>query len=356
MPHLNGEAQEPTQQFENRKADHIRLSLDERNQTAAVSGFDQVELVHEALPELDFDEVSLNTKSLDLDLPTPFLVSSMTAGHVGSLDLNRRLALACAERGWLMGVGSQRRELYDPDASNEWRDLRKENPKVRLLGNLGLSQLIQSKTEDVQRLVDALEATAMIIHTNPLQECLQVEGTPYFKGGLKALEKTAKALEVPLVLKETGCGFSQSTLERLKETGLAAVDVSGAGGTHWGRIEGSRNSQDQIRHQSSRSFADWGISTLESLKNARRVQLPFEVWASGGVRTGVQAAIVMALGARCVGFATPILRAALEGEAELRRQMQTIEYELKTALFCTGSRNPEDLQKKDVLRWKNHRS
>lgn len=344
--------QEPLQQFEKRKSDHIRFSLEEKNEALGASGLDEVFLQHEALPEIDFSDVNISTQSLGLSLNTPFLVSSMTAGHVGSLDLNRRLAKACAQRGWMMGVGSQRRELYDLKASAEWQAVRKDNPQVKLLGNLGLSQLIQTPIEDVERLVEALEASAMIIHTNPLQECMQPEGTPQFKGGLQALKQLTKKLSVPVILKETGCGFSTSTLEKLMESGVSAVDVSGLGGTHWGRIEGSRNINEPVRKRAAESFQNWGISTLESLKSAIDLKPDYEVWASGGVRNGLHSAILLAMGARLIGLAKPILSAALKGEDELDLEMQTIEYELKTSLFCTGSATIEDLQRKAVIQYR----
>src|SRR6185437_13602075 len=153
------------------------------------SGLEAVQLIHDALPDLDFSDLDLKTKSLDEKWSTPFLVSSMTAGHVDSVNLNTRLARACEERGWRMGVGSQRRELNDREASREWKEIRQAAPQVALLGNLGIAQLIVTKIAAVEGLVEALEAKGMIIHLNALQECLQPEGTPNFRGGWKAIEK-----------------------------------------------------------------------------------------------------------------------------------------------------------------------
>lgn len=344
-------SKESNVQFESRKRDHIRLALDESNQAVGESGLERIALVHEALPDLDFSEVSLQSKSLKKNLKTPFLVSSMTAGHENSTVLNALLARACEARGWRMGVGSQRRELGDKQAALEWKAIRRESPKVELLGNLGLAQLIQSKISDVERLVENLEASAMIIHLNALQECLQPEGTPEFKGGLKAIEKLARKLSVPVVVKETGCGFSARTLKRLKGTGVAAVDVSGLGGTHWGRIEGGRNGEGDVKFEAARTLANWGISTVDSLMDALVLKPDCEVWASGGVRSGLDAAKLLALGSKCVGFAMPVLNAALKGEEALLAKMETFEYELKTALFCTGSKNIVDLQHGKVWKW-----
>ena len=351
MASIQGSSGEPPQQFENRKQDHIRLSLDDTNEALGASGLDRIQLRHEALPELDFAEISINTHSLGLELASPFLVSSMTAGHPDGEDLNLRLAKACETRGWLMGVGSQRRELNDPSAAQEWKSLRAKAPKAIMLGNLGLSQLIRTPLEQVQALVDSLEATAMIIHTNPLQECLQPEGTPQFKGGFKALRDLCNGLSVPVILKETGCGFSGPTLERLKEVGVAAVDVSGFGGTHWGRIEGGRSQSGSVKSQAARSFWNWGVSTVESLELGLSMAPGYEVWASGGLRSGLDGAKVLAMGARIVGFAKPILKAALKGEVQLHQEMERMEFELKTALFCTGCGNISELQSKGIWSW-----
>lgn len=338
-------------QFESRKADHIRLSLDRKNQAEGLSGLQQVRLTHEALPDLNFDQVSLGVKSLGRKIATPFMVSSMTAGHSDSVNLNLRLAKACAERNWRMGVGSQRRELSDSNAAEEWKVIRKAAPKVSLLGNLGIAQLIQSSVMDVQRLVDALEAEAMIVHLNALQECLQPEGTPRFRGGLKAIEKICHRLKVPVVVKETGCGFSKATLKRLRGVGVAAVDVSGLGGTHWGRIEGGRSAERDMRARAAETLGNWGIPTVESLLNAQSAKVDYEIWASGGVRSGLDAAKLLAMGADVVGVAMPILDSALKGEEELRNTMATFEFELKTALFCTGSATIADLQDKKAWSW-----
>ena len=343
---------EPREQFEKRKQDHIQLSLSPKNQAVGEAGFDRVVLVHEALPDLNFADINIQSRSLDFNTKTPFLISSMTAGHTASVDLNALLAGAAESFGWRMGVGSQRKELNDIEAAKEWRAIRKRAPKVHLFGNLGLAQLIRTKVSGMERLVDSLEANGMIIHLNSLQECVQPEGTPAFRGGVKALAELAQKLSVPVIVKETGCGFSRATLKKLRGIGLGAVDVSGFGGTHWGRIEGDRNKADSVRKEVAATFANWGISTVESLSEAVTLKKDYEVWASGGVRTGLDAAKLLAMGASTVGFAMPILEAALQGEKQLHRKMATVEYELKTAMFCTGSVNLEDLRLNKVWKWR----
>lgn len=337
---------EHPQKFESRKSDHIRLALLDAMQ-APGSGLDSIKLVHEAFPDLDFEELELEQELFNTGIQiSPLFVSSMTAGHAGSVDLNLALARVCENRNWAMGVGSQRRQLTDKTADAEWAKIRKACPKVRFFGNIGIAQLIQTKTDDIRRIAETLEATAMFVHANPLQECLQPEGTPHFKGGIKEIERLAKELPIPVIVKETGCGFSAATLKRLNGIGLAAVDVSGLGGTHWGRIEGGRSEEGSRLQSVAETFRDWGIGTVESLESAMAVQTDYEVWASGGVRSGLDAAKLIAMGAKMVGLAKPLIEAAIDGETALDERMARLELELKIALFCTGSKTTGDLREK----------
>lgn len=335
--------------FERRKQDHIRLALDPSNEAIGLSQLDALRLRHEALPDLDFEKLSLECTRFGETVANPFLISSMTAGHHDAVDINLNLALAAQEQGWAMGVGSQRRQLFDKDARQEWARIREQAPDATLFGNIGIAQLIQSPVSDIQALVDSLHARAMIVHTNPLQECIQPEGTPQFQGGFDALASLCDELSVPVILKETGCGFSANTLKRLDTINIAAVDVSGFGGTHWGRIEGGRAPSDSVHKQAAHSFKNWGESTLNSLLSAYDVIPHYEIWASGGIRSGLDAAKCIALGANTVGFAKPMLKAALDGGVDsIVRLMQQLEYELKVALFCTGSPTLKALQENDL--------
>jgi len=333
-------------QFEKRKQDHIDLALMPDNQADNLNTFDRVFLTHEALPDLDFDEVDIASQRFGHKINKPFMVGSMTAGHRDSVDINRHLIAACAQSGWAMGVGSQRRELTDNQASSEWERVRRDYPDVCLFSNIGIAQLIDTPLEKIKRLIDAIRASALIIHCNPLQECIQPEGTPRFKGCWQALDDLVQALPLPVVVKETGCGFSSATLTRLNNLGVAAVDVSGLGGTHWGRIEGYRAIDEPVRHKASSTFRDWGIDTVTSVKHASVLTPTFEIWGSGGVRHGLDAAKLFALGASTVSFAKPMLQAALHSSEHVHAQMASIEYELKVALFCTGSRVLSDLKEK----------
>ncbi len=339
-------------QFEKRKEEHLQIALDPAAQSRELNDFSRCDLTHEAIPDLNFSEVKLNCNILGrLQVDAPLFVSSMTAGHPGANSVNTTLARAAQARGWLMGVGSQRRELMDPAAAKEWAQLRAEAPRALLFGNLGLAQVIQTPVGEVQRLVDSLEAQGLFIHCNPLQEVLQGEGTPNFRGAYSALEKLSKALSVPVVVKEVGCGFSKPTLSRLIGTGIAAVDVAGAGGTHWGRVEGQRNPEGSLLRQAAQTFANWGLGTLVCIKNAKDLNLPYDIWASGGVRSGLDAAKALAMGAQMVGLATPLLKAALVGEQKVLELMELFEFELKAALFCTGAKDLQQFQQARSWRW-----
>lgn len=334
------------EQFEQRKQDHIKLALMSENQTAELSTFDSINLIHDALPDLNFDEISINGSRFGQVVEKPFIISSMTAGHKKAKHINHNLIEACALNGWAMGVGSQRRELTDPKAAFEWHDLRRNFPEVSLYSNLGIAQLITTSLSDIQRLTDALQADALIIHCNPLQECMQPEGTTTYKGCWHALADLVKKLPLPIIVKETGCGFSHPTMMRLNDIGIAAIDVGGLGGTHWGRIEGHRAIHDPIRQRAAITFGNWGIDTATSVQHAAALQPSFEIWGSGGVTNGLNAAKLFALGATTVGYARPMLEAALESSERVSLCMQTIEYELKVAMFCTGSRMLSDLPQK----------
>ncbi len=333
-------------QFEQRKRDHIELAMMPVNQSSELNPFDDLHLMHEALPDLNFNDLSIQSIRFNKPVEKPFLVSSMTAGHSNAININQHLIEACAQTGWAMGVGSQRRELTDNNAAFEWKPLRRDFPQVSVFSNLGIAQLIDTPIADIQRLIDALQAQALIVHCNPLQEAIQPEGTTQFKGCWEALAQLIKNLPVPVIVKETGCGFSKNTLSRLNDLGVAAVDVSGLGGTHWGRIEGHRAAHDPLKQKAAETFRNWGIDTVQSVKNAVAINPTFEIWGSGGVRHGLDAAKLFALGATTVGFAKPMLEAALESTEQVVAKMASVEYELKVAMFCTGSLILGDLKEK----------
>ena len=271
MPGDESSSFEEIPNFEKRKAEHIEYALSQESQSFVKTTFDDVALVHEALPEINFADIKLNDTDPKALFTSPFFVASMTAGHADGEAINDRLASACQESGWAMGVGSQRRELFDESEKKRWQLIRKKYPDVQLLSNIGLSQVIHTPVDKLKDLLDSIDAAALMVHTNPLQEALQVEGTPNFKGGMKALEKLCTDLDRPVILKETGCGFSKITLKQINDIGLFAVDLSGSGGTHWGRVEGMRAGADSPQQLAAKAFANWGISTVDSLLYASHV-------------------------------------------------------------------------------------
>lgn len=339
------------QQFAQRKRDHITHALDARNEASGGAGLDAVTLLHQALPECDFADVTLASQRFGQAEKTPFLISSMTAGHQAAININLHLALACQETGWAMGVGSQRRQLTDPEAVQEWHIIRAQAPQATLYGNIGLAQLRELSAAQCQALVDSIAAKALFVHLNPLQECLQPEGTPQFTAGLDAIKRCVDTLSVPVIVKETGCGIGPATFNMLNNTGIAAVDISGFGGTHWGRIEGARAQGYPQLARAAHTFKDWGIPTVKSLQYGLQAKPDYELWASGGVRNGLDAAKLLALGATTIGLAKPMLEAAMNSPEAVIDVMQTIELECKIALFCTGQRSIADLQTANVVEW-----
>jgi isopentenyl-diphosphate delta-isomerase len=340
-------------QFEKRKKDHIRIALDPKSQAInatgeSLSGLSRIKLIHEALPELNFSEIEINKKILGQNLNSPIFISSMTAGHEDGIKINQRMAKLAESKKWMMGVGSQRKELSSPEAAQEWKTVRASAPNAILCGNLGLAQVIQTEIGQIEKLIENLQAKALFVHLNPLQEVLQPEGTPNFKGGLQALEKLVKKLSVPVLIKEVGCGISSETLKKLNNIGVFAVDVAGLGGTHWGRVETARLPENDVRAKAAESFANWGIPTVESVRAAVELSPRFQIWASGGVRSGLDVAKLLAMGAQMVGVAMPIINAALQSEEALLNEMERFELELKISMFCTGVKDLEAFSRKKV--------
>ncbi len=281
----------------------------------------------------------------------------MTGGHKDSYEINKILMQACSNKNWAFATGSLRKELEQVSAESsddEWTVLNNEFGKsLDLIGNIGIAQVISHETEDFKKLVSRYGLKGLYVHLNPLQEVIQPEGTTDFSGGVEAIKRLQETLEIPVFLKETGTGFSKSTFEKVKGLNLPAVDVSGFGGTHWGRIEGLRSKEDSMFDKASRVFADWGVTTVESLQAGEKVLEGSltELWASGGLRSGLDAAICFALGARVCGFAGPMMQAALEGVEAVEELMDQIEYELRIALFCTGTCSINKLNKEKVLEY-----
>ncbi len=319
-----------------RKADHLRINLEEDVAAKGVrSGFEAYRFMHCALPEIDLADVSTATEVLGWQLASPLFISCMTGGTESARRINLVLAETAAELGIALGLGSARVLLERPDALPSFA-VRDIAPRIPLLANLGAVQLnLGVTTTDCARLVEVLGADALVLHLNALQEALQPEGDTCFSGLLARIESVAMALPVPVVVKEVGWGISADLVTTLLDTGVAAVDVAGAGGTSWSEVERHRLGGPAAR--TAAAFAGWGIPTAVALTQARAAAPNGVIFASGGVRGGLDVAIAAALGADLVGVAGPFLRAASSGTqacVDLAREWMDV---LRIAMFCTGA-------------------
>lgn len=332
-----------------RKADHIRICLDETVQCRQVTtGLEPFRFRHCALPELDWQDLDLGTDFLGHPLETPLLISSMTGGTEEAQRINQRLAATAQRYGLAMGVGSQRVAVENPDLMTTFR-VREVAPDILLLANLGAVQFNYGYGLDqCRRVVDHLEANALILHLNPLQEAVQTRGDTNFKGLLTQIEQICAALPVPVVVKEVGNGISAPLVRRLMEAGVAAVDVAGAGGTSWAKVESER-AVDPIQRRLGQTFADWGLPTADCLIAARQVAPTLPLIASGGLRNGLDVAKTLALGADLAGLAYPFLKAASDSEEAVATLAEVLIAEIKTVLFCTGQATLAGLRQEGVL-------
>jgi isopentenyl-diphosphate delta-isomerase len=334
----------------NRKADHIRICRDEDVRTEGVSaGFERWRLVHEALPEIDKREVDLSTTLFGKPLRAPILISCMTGGSELAKLVNRRLASVAARLGLALGLGSQRAMLKAPELADTYA-VRDIAPGVPLLGNLGAVQLNHGVgLDDCERLLDAVGADALALHLNPLQEAVQPEGDVDFRGLKAKIAELAARLSRPVILKEVGSGLSRGLARWVATTRIAAVDTAGAGGTSWAKVESYR-ARDDLPRLLGRSFAGWGIPTAESLRICR-AELPDRiVIASGGLRSGIDAAKAIALGADLAGIAQPFLEAATQSETALEERARLVIEQLRVAMFCAGARTLADLRRAPIER------
>ncbi len=322
---------------DHRKADHIRINLEENVQFPTVTnGFERYRLVHQALPELNLHEINTCVELLGKTLQVPLLISSMTGGTEAALALNRNLAIGTQARGIAMGLGSQRTGIEQTETAGTFR-VRDVAPEILLFANLGAVQLnYRYGVEQCRRAVEMIEADALILHLNPLQEAVQADGDWNWSGLLDKIEQVVRDLGVPVVAKEVGWGISETTARQLKGVGVAVIDVAGSGGTSWTEVEYHRATSDAFR-KLARAFADWGIPTAESLLMAQRGAPGLPLIASGGMRTGIETAKALAMGATAVGVASSFLKAAAAGPEEVIAAIDQLAVELRVAMFCSGA-------------------
>ncbi len=334
--------------IEQRKADHIKINLEQNVGSALTNGLEKYQLIHEALPELDLREIDTRLTLFGRPLNTPLLISSMTGGTQQAGVINQRLAEAAQERGVAMGVGSQRAALEDPRQAKTFQ-IRKFAPGILLFANLGAVQLNYSySVNECQRAVDMIEADALYLHLNPIQEAVQAEGDTNFKGLARKIEAVCKKLEVPVLAKEVGWGISTRTARILADCGVAAIDVAGAGGTSWSQVEMHR-APDEFRRELAGTFIGWGIPTAQSILNVKKAAPRMPIFASGGIRDGLEITKCLALGATLGGMASPFLKAAAVSTEKVIEKMDLVHHQIAISMFACGAGRLKDLQHRKLL-------
>lgn len=329
-----------------RKKDHLKVALSEISQVGN-PGFDKYRFVHNALPEFDFNTIETSTTFLGKKVNYPFFISCMTGGIEDGERLNSNLAKAAQKYNIAMGVGSQRIAIEHPELRRLFkvRDYAKDVP---VIANVGLVQLNYGfGLKEMQKCIDMVEANALALHVNPIQEVIQPEGDRNFEKLLPKLERLVKKLSVPIIVKEVGFGLSENVIRSLYNVGVRIFDTAGWGGTSWAMIEGLRGKADKSLGE---LFSGWGIPTADSIIAAAKVKEEkkdgsFVILGSGGVRTGIDMAKSIALGAHLVGVAQPFAGAAYVSHQEVGELIEKYSDELKTAMFGVGARNILDLKK-----------
>jgi isopentenyl-diphosphate delta-isomerase len=338
------EADLPEREPRDRKAEHIRLALDPRMQWDA-NPFAEWSFEHNALPEIDFDAIDTSVEFLGKRLRAPLLVSCMTGGTAIAGDINRNLAAGAEAEGVAVGVGSQRKALEDPAKADTFR-VRDAAPTVPLLANLGAVQLNYGMgLAECRRAVEMIDADALVFHLNPLQEAIQPEGDRNFAGLLPKMGEVARSLPVPVIAKEVGCGISGRVARELARHGISIVDTAGAGGTSWARIEAARAGDATL----GEVFAGWGVPTPLAIRELAAIG-GLTVVGSGGLRTGVDVAKALALGADLAGMAYQFLEAATRSPAAVAERIRRLVQELKITMFCVGARTIPELKEATLHR------
>lgn len=331
--------------LEQRKADHIRINLEEDvGFDRLTNGLERYHFVHQALPELDLEQIDLSTFFFGKSLRAPLLISSMTGGTERAHAINRTLAAAAQEAGIAMGLGSMRAALEDSSLAESFLVVRSAAPDILLFANLGAVQLNYGCTvDDCRRAVEMVSADALYLHLNALQEALQPEGETRFAGLLDKIEAVCKNLQVPVVAKEVGWGFSEEMARHLANAGVAAIDVAGAGGTSWSQVEMHR-ADTEARRRVAATFRDWGIPTAQSIQMIRQGAPHLPIIASGGLRNGLDVAKTIALGARLAGMAGPFLKAAVISTDAVLEAIEITAAELRITMFCISAQSLDEVR------------
>jgi isopentenyl-diphosphate Delta-isomerase len=340
---------EKVTQTSSRKANHIQINLEENVGSGLTTGLECYRFTHQALPELDLEEIRLCLDIFKKHLNAPLLISSMTGGTDEAAKINRTLAEAAQETRIAMGLGSQRAAIENPDLEVTFK-VRRYAPDILLFANLGAVQLNYGYgIEECRRAVEMAEADALILHLNALQEAVQPEGQTHYAGLLSKIEVICRSLPVPVIVKEVGWGISEQAAVQLASAGVAAIDVAGAGGTSWSQVEMHRAKNDRQARLAA-AFVDWGIPTAESIHIVRQAAPGMTIFASGGIRSGIDIAKALALGASLGGMANPFLKAAVESKEAVIQTIQEIKREMQVCMFAAGVANIEQLRQTPLER------
>lgn len=336
--------------IEDRKADHIRINLEESvSFPRLTTGLENYRFLHNALPEIDFNEVDASVTLFGKKLSAPLLISSMTGGTELAMRINRNLAIVAQQNNIALGIGSQRAGLKNPDVAYTYH-VRDVAPDILLFGNLGVVQFNYGYgVDECQRAVDMIQADALILHFNVLQEAVQPEGDTNFAGLLAKIEAVCKALPVPVIAKEVGWGFSEANARDLANAGIAAIDVAGSGGTSWSEVEYYR-APTSYHANIAAAFADWGIPTAEAIQYAVAGAPALPVIASGGLRDGIDVAKSIALGAIMGGMAGPFLKAADRSVEDADQFARELIAQIRISMLCSGASNIAELQRTPLIR------
>jgi isopentenyl-diphosphate delta-isomerase len=333
----------------NRKNDHLNLSLDKDVESKTTTMLECVNLIHNSLPEMDISDVDMSCEFLGKKINAPIIIGALTGGTSQGKKINELLASAAQIHNLPMMVGSQRIALENPNTIRSFSIVRENAPDVPLIANIGIPQLVKFHNfESVEKIIKMIDADALAVHLNPLQEVIQPEGQPFFGQALKTLSKIIDYLEIPVIIKETGSGISKEVAKALINIGVKYIDVSGAGGISWAGIEYYRSKQNGSKNTNlGEIFWDWGIPTAASICEVKSISTTNSnlfIIGSGGLRTGLDIAKSISIGADFVSLAGPFLRRCEDGTKSLDLFINRLFQELKTAMFLTGTKNIEDLK------------
>ena len=338
------------EQTENRKAEHIKICLNEMAQARkATTGFEDVQFVHRALPEVDKAKIDVSTTIFGHKFSAPLIVGAMTGGTAEATRINATIAEAVDQLQLGMGLGSQRAAIENPKLTETFAVARKKAPTAFLIANIGGIQLANGYgVKEVKKAVDMIDADAVAVHLNALHEAVQPEGQTNFKGVLAKIGEIAGEIDKPVIVKETGAGIAAGDAKRLEAAGVSAIDVGGVGGTSFAAVEYYRSEANSVQRSLGHAFWDWGIPTAVSLvETAQTVKIP--VIASGGVRSGVDAAKALALNACLASVSQPALETAVKSAKETEELLSLLTEELRTVMFLVGAENVQQLAKAPLV-------